>query len=146
MPKFRKRPVVIEAVQWTGANPTAVIELASHSCKVTFDYAVELDMFLRPDGRPVNEKAPLLKIETLEGVMIADPGDWVIKGVKGELYPCKPDIFAATYDSLPEQYEANCELCQRGEPAHRTATGTQGGSFVLRTLPCGHTRWDPETD
>ncbi len=51
------------------------------------DYAVWLD-----------ERGPHLKIPTMEGEMRADPGDWIIIGVKGERYPCKPDIFAATYD------------------------------------------------
>lgn len=44
-----------------------------------------------------------LKIETLEGTMTANPGDWIITGVKGEQYPCKPDIFEATYEQVEEQ-------------------------------------------
>lgn len=51
-------------------------------------------------------------IDTLEGVMRADPGDWIIRGVKGELYPCKPDIFAATYDPAdPSEYVAPDHDC-----------------------------------
>ena len=55
----------------------------------------------RPEGQQ-NGNAIQLAIPTLEGLMIADENDWVIKGVKGELYPCKPDIFEATYESVKE--------------------------------------------
>lgn len=87
MPKFRKRPVVIEAIQWDG----------------TFDgyHAVSA---LQTD-RPITlhrERfgVDVLHISTLEGVMTATAGDWIIRGVKGEVYPCKPDIFAATYEEV----------------------------------------------
>ena len=75
---FRKKPVVIQAVQLTSANVLDVF----HWCE-----AVEWD------ADPAE-----LKIHTLEGVMTASEGDWIIRGVKGEFYPCKPDIFAATYE------------------------------------------------
>jgi len=78
--RFRKRPVVIEAVQWTGSN-----------CS-------EVDAFLG-DGDECEPGRPLV-IETLEGDMTAQVEDWIIRGVKGELYPCKPDIFAATYEAV----------------------------------------------
>lgn len=81
MPKFRKKPVVIEALQWTGENAAEVTAFRGGAC--LFD----------ADG-PI--------IETLEGNMKAMPGDWIIKGVKGEFYPCKPDIFAATYEAVNE--------------------------------------------
>lgn len=73
MPKFRKKPVIIEAVQYKGQY---------------------VEGFLRdgPNWCPV--------IETMEGQMRADIGDWIITGVKGERYPCKPDIFAATYEPV----------------------------------------------
>ncbi len=48
-----------------------------------------------------SNNAPILKIETLEGVMAANIGDWIIKGIAGEFYPCKPKIFDATYDKEP---------------------------------------------
>jgi len=84
MPKFRKKPVVIEAVQYNdGEQPE---ELAADAAAGRVDYG--------DDG--------LMRIETLEGRMIAQPGDWIIRGVKGELYPCKPDIFAATYEPAEE--------------------------------------------
>lgn len=81
MAKFRKKPVVIEAVQFDGSKESAT--------KVLFF----IDPTLPPDA-----EASDLTIKTLEGEMHASPGDWIIKGVKGEFYPCKPDIFAATYE------------------------------------------------
>jgi hypothetical protein len=77
---FRKKPVVINAVLWDG-NLTTVERLGTYSGTVSQDLG-----------------AKSLQIETLEGVMTAQVGDWIIRGVKGELYPCKPDIFAATYE------------------------------------------------
>lgn len=79
MIRFRKKPVEIEAVQYTGDN------------------GQEICLFVGEADR--NEKNQFL-IHTLEGTMAADPGDWVIKGVKGEFYPCKPDIFEATYEEV----------------------------------------------
>ena len=83
MTKYRKKPVVIEAVLWTGENVTEIAEfMTSASCGFTTE----------------NE----LRIHTLEGTLEARVGDYVIKGVKGEFYPCKPDIFAATYELVQE--------------------------------------------
>lgn len=82
MPKYRKKPVVIEAVQWTG-DP---------SC---FD-GTPMEGIYQPG--PVRRLDGSIEIRTLEGTMRADVGDWIIQGVKGELYPCKPDIFEATYE------------------------------------------------
>lgn len=91
--KFRKKPVVIEAVCWTGLNLHEVItftdgppQVRSHHAGMMWDNYSDL---VRREG---------LKIYTLEGVMSASIGDWIIKGVNGEFYPCKPDIFAATYE------------------------------------------------
>lgn len=85
MPKFSKRPVVIEAVRYTGDNINEVWDL--------FGAGVIYG--------PAEDDASAY-IETLEGRMEAKPGDWIIKGVQGELYPCKPDIFAATYEASPD--------------------------------------------
>ena len=90
--KFRKKPVVIEAVQWTGSNVDEVI--AHLLCTASFR---------RKDFTSVNGgvlPGGILLIDTLEGTMEANPQDWIIKGVKGEFYPCKPDIFAATYEEV----------------------------------------------
>ena len=85
MPKFRKKPVVIEAVQLTADVFEVDHPSDLHLTGVIYD--------------PVNRCA---EIRTLEGVMRADLGDWIITGVKGERYPCKPDIFAATYESVTD--------------------------------------------
>ena len=77
--KYRKKPVVIEAVQYVTGG-AALIE--------TF-MGQQLDLLLGTD---------VLLIPTLESPHEANPGDWIIKGVKGEFYPCKPDIFAMTYE------------------------------------------------
>jgi hypothetical protein len=79
--QFRKRPVVIEAVQLTKANGPQVWEWANSK------------PFYGPDGTVTG-----LAIYTLEGKMKAEFGDWIIKGVQGEFYPCKPDIFELTYE------------------------------------------------
>jgi hypothetical protein len=81
MPKFRKKPVVIEAVQLTPLSLSEVEEFVGG------------DLEFR-DGEAI--------IATLEGAMHASPGDWIIKGVQGEFYPCKPDIFEATYERFYE--------------------------------------------
>lgn len=82
MAKYRKKPIEIEAVLWDG-KPKTIMGMAP------FENAVE-PPHIRADQK--------LEITTLEGVMTADPGDWIIRGVQGEIYPCKPDIFAATYE------------------------------------------------
>jgi hypothetical protein len=87
MPKFRKKPVVIEAEQFTDEMKDRVFNWVNHSGGRRSYPNTDLE------GRPT------LSIETLEGVMTASLGDWIIKGVKGEFYPCKPDIFEATYES-----------------------------------------------
>ena len=78
--KYRKKPVVIDAIQWNGSNLEEIATLGGAR-----EYEQD---FLGDD----------LVIHTLEGDMTARKGDWIIKGVKGELYPCKPDIFEATYE------------------------------------------------
>jgi hypothetical protein len=82
--KFRKKPVVIEAVQWTGGNFMVLNEWANQD-----HLNIERDIL-----------RDTLAIRTMEGVMVANVGDWIIRGVKGEFYPCKPDIFAATYEAV----------------------------------------------
>lgn len=80
--RFRKKPVVIEAVQWTGSMQVLIDAFGTGFA--TYGHGV--------DGA--------LSIPTLEGEMCCRLGDWIIRGVKGELYPCKPDIFAATYEAV----------------------------------------------
>jgi hypothetical protein len=86
MAKYRKKSVVIEAMQFTEETKNQVADFVT-------DYRL---LGFSPDGRPT------LVIETVEGFMAATIGDWVIKGVKGEFYPCQPDIFQASYDFVEE--------------------------------------------
>ena len=91
--KFRKKPVVIEAVRWTGANMEDMLAFIDISTLPDDGIHVHKGIgHCPPEGT--------LDIPTLEGVMTARAGDWIIKGVKGEYYPCKPDIFAETYEPL----------------------------------------------
>ncbi|MEK4882582.1 MULTISPECIES: hypothetical protein [Paenibacillus] len=99
MPKFRKKPVEIEAVQFTGDNAFEIygfmdkpVVLKTRQDHERWD---NFERYIKSDG---------LKIYTLEGAMIASPGDFIIRGVKGEFYPCKPDIFVATYEAVEEGY------------------------------------------
>jgi hypothetical protein len=93
MPKFRKKPVVIEAVQLTWPNWNAVCDFVTEPHFGGGTYVDE-------NGVPVKDATHKLglHINTLEGKMLANEHDWIIKGVKGEFYPCKPDIFEATYE------------------------------------------------
>lgn len=84
MAQYRKKPVVIEAVQ-RDATAKTWNEIQSMGCTDTVPGEMGGGHFL---------------IKTLEGYMRADIGDWIIKGVKGEFYPCKPDIFERTYDAV----------------------------------------------
>lgn len=100
--KFRKKPVVIEAVRWDpSGKPTDLPEWLWNVLML------QPEMFRQETGT--------LTIRTLEGDMRAEPGDWIIKGVKGELYPCKPDIFEATYEPV-----------ERGTPAFLSQALNEG--------------------
>ena len=83
--RYRKKPVVIEAAQLPPAGVDAPQELV--------DFLHSMDREWEQSDRDGS-----IIIHTLEGDMTASPGDWIIKGVQGEFYPCKPDIFAATYE------------------------------------------------
>jgi hypothetical protein len=87
MSKYRKKPVVIEAIQYTGNNQNEILNFAKKSA--IWHYA-----------------SGILSIYTLENFqgesLVVSKGDWVIKGVKGEFYPCKPDIFEQTYELVEE--------------------------------------------
>lgn len=94
MPKFRKKPVVIEAVQLTWKTWDEV-------CDFLGDIISESNPGRNGEASDTcGELAPYINITipTLEGDHTALHGDWIIKGVKGEFYPCKPDIFSATYE------------------------------------------------
>lgn len=94
--KFRKKPVVIEAVKYIGGGNVeprgGVPDWLWAALAAGTAYYVN-------GGDP-------LKLATLEGDLTVSPGDWIIQGVKGELYPCKPGIFAATYEPVTEREAA----------------------------------------
>ena len=95
MPKYRKKPVDVEAVRWTGSNLEEIRNFVGsdliEDCEELFDIKRELQ-----------KKLASIAIDTLEGTMRVDYGDYIIKGVKGEFYPCKSDIFLATYEEVAE--------------------------------------------
>jgi hypothetical protein len=96
MPKFRKKPVIVDAVRVDNANLDELFRLMDS------DPEHVRVLMQTHDGRITNWLA-CVEIETLEGTMRGDIGDWIITGVHGEHYPCKPDIFAATYDPAEEE-------------------------------------------
>lgn len=82
--KYRKKPVEIEAIQWEGS----------------IESEDEIMEFMGVNELEVNDMETSITIYTLEGAMKAQVGDYIIKGVKGEFYPCKPDIFEMTYEEV----------------------------------------------
>lgn len=135
MPKFRKKPVVIEASQWkiNGDHPLDYSKghlglendiLRTFSADERRSKGWEGDVvryFRRPDvdGERLCTHCDVRMhdhgwIETLEGGHIVCPGDWIITGVHGEHYPCKPDIFAATYERVDAD-ETNHGPCAQGD-------------------------------
>lgn len=98
--KYRKKPVVIDAIQWTGANKREIFDfLTNGNCPdeyMTSDFPIVsnnfyIDKWKVPGG---------LVIKTLEGEHLANIGDYIIRDVHGEFYPCKPDIFRETYEEV----------------------------------------------
>ncbi len=92
MSKYRKLPVVVEAVQYTFIMAQDVIDGKLTPWGLVPQMSTDEDGCSRYTGR--------LRIPTLEGGMLASPGDWIITGVQGERYPCKPDIFEETYEPV----------------------------------------------
>ena len=86
MSKYKKKPVVIDAVKFTGAidEMQELMDLGMDTVHVSYK----------------DPKNPTLSINTLEGTMTAQTGDYIIRGVQGEFYPCKPDIFEETYEPI----------------------------------------------
>lgn len=121
MARYRKKPVVIEAVRWRGYNSNLGVttEAPDQPVEITAENMAGIEWKPLPEWLPKplleckwgrNSRCPaqtgevlrdgdFIYIGTLKGEMCAAPGDWIIRGVNGEIYPCKPDIFAATYES-----------------------------------------------
>lgn len=98
--KYRKKPVVIDAVQWTGTNHREMFDfLTNGNCPeeyITSDLPIVSDNFYIDKWKVPGG----LVIKTLEGEHLANIGDYIIRGVCGEFYPCKPDIFRKTYEEV----------------------------------------------
>lgn len=93
--KFRKKPVVVEAMKWTGFNYTESEQFCGEElAKGKYEDATG------PGCWPPPYETAVKLISTLEGTMKCQPGDWIVKGVKGECYPVKPDIFEETYEAV----------------------------------------------
>jgi hypothetical protein len=107
--QFQKRPIVIEAVRWTGANLEEVVRWCEGLPAVAKALPTKLSFDL---ARP-----PVIvpTITTLEGVMVVSEGDWIICGVNGELYPCKPDIFLKGYDPVGDEAAEAYRACAETE-------------------------------
>lgn len=88
--KYKKKPVAIDAIQWTGLNLEEIKEFVGKD----LDYSISDAAWQVGKGVPY----VIMKIHTLEGDMDVSKGDFIIKGVNGEFYPCKPDIFEKTYE------------------------------------------------
>lgn len=86
--KYRKKPIVIEAIQHD--NSYGIFQKIK-------TWSGNAESIVR--AKLIDDKM-CIQIDTLEGLMTANEGDWIIKGIKGELYPCKPDIFEATYEAV----------------------------------------------
>lgn len=111
--KFRKKPVVIEAVRWSGNNLREVINFTGlHPSANKWSWE-EYEQVVAREG---------LKIFTLEGPLIATEGDWIIRGLRGEYYPCKCDIFEATYDpadATSEHTRLTAEIAEKDAEIER---------------------------
>jgi hypothetical protein len=120
--KFRKKPVVIEAIQWT-RNVDEIRAFVGDAAVFEF-----------------SESGPHLTIKTLEGIHEASPNDFIIRGVKGEFYPCKPDIFEATYEAVREVTHYPDGMGEESRRLHREynalvaaqRAGAKNGAEVVR--------------
>lgn len=90
MAKYRTRPCEIEAIQWNGLNLIDIKEFVGEA----LEYDIIDTAWQVGKGRPIVD----IRIKTLEGVMHASVGDFIIKGLRGEFYPCKPDVFRQKYE------------------------------------------------
>lgn len=123
--QYRKKPVVIEAEQFTGDHLGPLISEAIKGA----------DAYVEANGA--------LIIRTLEGNMLANDGDWIIKGVKGEFYPCKPDIFAKTYDEVRTDGLTFSHALEALKSGARVARAGWNGKGMWIALSCDEGRETP---
>lgn len=112
--QYRKRPVIIAALRLESATWAEMCEFVGVGPGADQPHGCWLDSEGKPhDTLPKDTLRIGLIIPTLEGEMLAAEGDWIIRGVAGEFYPCKPGIFAATYEAVEGQHSAHG--AERGE-------------------------------
>lgn len=113
MTQYRKKPITIEAVRFDGLNPTEIKDFVGKNCEVKI-YDNE-----------VTPPVACIVIHTLEGDMKVSKGDYIIKGVKGEFYPCRPDIFEQTYESAESQkgLDEAADMYAPDLPSYNIGTG-----------------------
>ena len=99
--QYRKKPVTIKAILWDGTNIDEALQFMS-----PIEDLPNNDGYIKP-GVGHTPSSGELYIPTLEGTMTAQAGDYIIKGIQGEFYPCKPDIFAKTYEPVKAQSKSN---------------------------------------
>ena len=90
MARYRKKPVVIEAFEWLGPGTSSVVDSPPTGCLRSSDIRCE------HCGNAAGKHGEIATLENKHDIVC--PGDWIIKGIKGEIYACKPDVFAATYE------------------------------------------------
>lgn len=133
MKKYRKKPVVIEAIQLKVDNFDAVCDFMGETPvpKHNPDFGID-------EHGNTNEPYLGVYIETLEGKMLASYGDYIIKGVNGEFYPCKPDIFEKTYDKANDSsvmgFGDAIEVLQQGGAVRRSGWNGKG-LMVFKQVP-----------
>ncbi|WP_459591767.1 hypothetical protein, partial [Enterobacter asburiae] len=94
MPKYRKKPIVVEAIQWTGSNLEEIRNFVGSDLIENYIEHFDIERTL------IKQTLAGIAINTLEGTMMVNYGDYIIKGVNNEFYPCKPDIFEQTYEEV----------------------------------------------
>lgn len=128
--KYRKKPVIIDAIQWTGCNMIEITDFAKGVAK--------FDEIQQGDAENEMPAQYDLSIKTLEGIMQASLGDYIIKGVNGEFYPCKPDIFEKTYEKADNSSIMNfgnaIEALKQGDAIRRRGWNGKG-LFVIKQVP-----------
>ena len=119
--KYRKKPVVIEAMQLTGGTAQwhDIYQWIKRNTLGSFEFnsIIENGPPYPASGVSIDPTDGRLVISTLEGLHWADPGDWIIRGVKGEFYPCKSDIFEATYERVVDDERTDSVSEVRGDEA-----------------------------